>query len=161
MKPSRPTKYPRRSRDPALVTAQVSGPALLAPTGADGENDGGWRRALVKTDQKKPVYAVGPALSRSRLSVPFALAARSEVFVSFMQAYRDKEPYGVAAATVDSGAPVFLDGGALESHHHLLVTRRVTIANAGAHVLELVMTNRTRTAGHAFAFYGVFAQAVG
>ena len=120
----------------------------------------GWRAALVNDDPKKPVYAVGPGLSTSRLAVPFSLDATSEVFVAFMQSFKAKAPYGVAAISADNATPPTLfDGGALQINHHLLITRRIAVAEPGPHELELVMTNETQTAGHAFAFYGVFAQA--
>ena len=120
----------------------------------------GWRAALVNDDPKKPVYAVGPGLSTSRLAVPFSLDATSEVFVAFMQSFKAKAPYGVAAISADNAAPPTLfDGGALQDRLHLLITRRIAVAEPGPHELELVMTNETQTAGHAFAFYGVFAQA--
>ncbi|KAH8075080.1 3-oxoacyl-[acyl-carrier-protein] reductase [Aureococcus anophagefferens] len=82
------------------------------------------------------------------------------VFVAFMQSFKAKAPYGVAAISADNATPPTLfDGGALQDRLHLLITRRIAVAEPGPHELELVMTNETQTAGHAFAFYGVFAQA--
>lgn len=113
----------------------------------------------MNNDAKKPVWAIGPALSAATLRCAFTVDAVSDVFVTFMQSFQARAPYGIARFTVDGddAEPVYVDG-ASRNVHHLLITRRVaTVAPGRRHTLEIAMTNRTQTDGHAFAFYGLFA----